>query len=171
MAAFLLFILAVGGGVVLADLLRENTGAGEVTVFHQTVAGYPEGWLLAAAAGLGFAVAVLLVASWTATGRRVRRRRDRRRRPGTENHTVRREHDQDRLLDEFFGPDVPARQVAGPARPAHLRADRQEGRARHEQSWDSPKRVGHHPEPRHGQVRQAARLHDGPQFPARDRRR
>ena len=67
MAAFVLFALAVAGGVVVADLVRENPTAGQVTVFGQTVGGYPEGWLLAIAAGLGFVAALLLVASVNST--------------------------------------------------------------------------------------------------------
>ena len=63
MAAFFLFVLAVAGGVVVADLVWENTTAGQITVFHHTVSGYPEGWLLAIAAGLGSVVALLLVAT------------------------------------------------------------------------------------------------------------
>jgi hypothetical protein len=41
----------------------ENPTAGQLTVFHHTISGYPEGWLLAIAAGLGFVAALLLVTS------------------------------------------------------------------------------------------------------------
>jgi hypothetical protein len=57
MAAFVLFVVAVAGGVVVADLVWENPTVGQVTVFSHTVGGYPEGWVLATAAGLGFVVA------------------------------------------------------------------------------------------------------------------
>ena len=57
MAAFVLFMLAVAGGVVAADLVWENPAAGQVTMFHQTIGGYREGWLLAIAAGLGLVAA------------------------------------------------------------------------------------------------------------------
>ena len=67
MAAFVLFVLAVAGGVTVADLAWENPTAGQVTVFHHTVVGHPAGWLLAIAAGLGFVVALLLVASVNST--------------------------------------------------------------------------------------------------------
>jgi hypothetical protein len=40
MAAFLLFVLAVAGGVTVADLAWENPAAGQITVFHHTVSGY-----------------------------------------------------------------------------------------------------------------------------------
>ncbi len=74
MAAFFL-LLAIVGGALVGDLVWENTTAGEVTVLDRTVTDYPQGWLLAAAAALGFLVALLLVASVSSTkGRRNRRR-------------------------------------------------------------------------------------------------
>jgi len=60
MAAFVLFVLAVAGGGVVADLVWKNPTAGQVTLFDHTVTGYREGWLLAIAAGLGCVVALLL---------------------------------------------------------------------------------------------------------------
>ena len=60
MAAFF-FLLALIGGALIGDLVWENTGAGEVTVLGRTVDSYPQGWLLSAAAALGFVVALLLV--------------------------------------------------------------------------------------------------------------
>ena len=173
MAAFLLLALAVGGGLVVADLLRENTAAGELTVFHQTVGGYPEGWLLAAAAGLGFAVAVLLVASFRAARRRARRGRPGRPRRGLEPWTVEPEADRERLLDEFFGADVAPRHPGPVARPAHLRGDRRQGQARHAQGWDLAERADHRLEPRYARASRAARLHDQTDlpFPARQGRR
>jgi hypothetical protein len=74
MAAFFL-LLALIGGALVGDLVWENTTAGEVTVLDRTVAAYPQGWLLAAAAAIGFVVALLLVASVSST----KARRDRRR--------------------------------------------------------------------------------------------
>jgi hypothetical protein len=53
MAAFFLLLTLLGGALV-GDLVWENTTAGDVTVLDRTVAGYPEGWLLAAAAAIGF---------------------------------------------------------------------------------------------------------------------
>jgi hypothetical protein len=67
MAALFLFVLAVAGAVVVADLIWENPPTAEVTVFGQPVTGYPQGWLLVMAATLGFVVASLLVASVGAT--------------------------------------------------------------------------------------------------------
>ncbi len=74
MAAFFL-LLAMVGGALVGDLIWENTTAGEVTVLDRTVAGYPQGWLLAAAAGIGFVTALLLVASVSSTRARRNRRR------------------------------------------------------------------------------------------------
>jgi hypothetical protein len=74
MAMFLL-LLAMIGGALVGDLVWENTSAGEVTVLDRTITGYPQGWLLAAAAAVGFAVALLLVASVGSTKARRNRRR------------------------------------------------------------------------------------------------
>jgi hypothetical protein len=75
MAAFFL-LLAMIGGALVGDLIWENTTAGEVSVLDRTVAGYPQGWLLAAAAAIGFVTALLLVASMGSTKARRRRRRE-----------------------------------------------------------------------------------------------
>ena len=74
MAAFFL-LLAMLGGVLVGDLIWENTTNGEVTVLDRTLVSYPQGWLLAAAAGIGFVVALLLVASVSSTKARRNRRR------------------------------------------------------------------------------------------------
>ena len=74
MAAFFL-LLALIGAALVGDLVWENTTAGEVTVLDRTLVSYPQGWLLAAAAGIGFVTALLLVASVSSTkARRTRRR-------------------------------------------------------------------------------------------------
>ncbi len=74
MAAFF-FLLAMIGAALVGDLLWENTTAGEVTVLDRTLVSYPQGWLLAAAAALGFVVGLLIVASVSSTKRRRERRR------------------------------------------------------------------------------------------------
>jgi hypothetical protein len=158
LAAFLLFVLALGGSVVVADLLRENTTVAEVTVLHQPVGAYPQGWLLALAAGLGFAVAMLLVASMSAANRRTRRRQARPPRRGLETRVP--AHDQDHLLDEFFGPDEAPRQPSRQARPTHLRGDRREEPAMRDPRWEAPERVAHRSEPLYEQARRAVRPHD-----------
>jgi hypothetical protein len=153
MAAFLLFVLAVAGGVTVADLVWENTDAGQVTVFHHTLSAYPVGWLLAAAAGLGVVVALLLVASVNSTkGRRARRKQLGRLRRGLEHQAVAPKPDHARLLDEFFGPEEPARQLGGPARPADLKTQGPEYRADDHQRWDTPQPIQHPMEPRYRQM-------------------
>ena len=74
MAAFFL-LLALIGGALVGDLLWENTAAGQVTVLDRTAVSYPQGWLLAAAAAIGFVTALLLVASVSSTKARRNRRR------------------------------------------------------------------------------------------------
>jgi hypothetical protein len=154
MATFILFVLAVAGGVVAADLAWENTAAGQVTVFHHTVGGYPEGWLLAIAAGLGFVVALLLVASVNSTkGRRARRKQLGRLRRGLRDPVGAPEPDHARLLDAFFGPEEPSRQLGGPARPAELKTEGRERPAEDHPRWVTPQAIQHPAEPLYQQVR------------------
>jgi hypothetical protein len=156
MAAFFLFVLAVAGGVTIADLVWENTTAGQLTVFHRNVSGYPEGWLLAIAAALGFFMALLLVASLNSTkGRRARRKQLRRLRHGMEHQRVAPEPDQARLLDEFFGPEEPSGYLGGPARPVDPRSEGRQGRAEEHQSLVAPQRIEHHVESRYPPTRSA----------------
>ena len=106
MAAFLLFVLAAAGGVVVGNVMWENPAAAEVTVFNQPVTGYPQGWLLAAAAALGFVVALLLVASVSVTkGRRERRRQLRRLRRRRHRQVAESEQEHSSVLDHWFGRD------------------------------------------------------------------
>jgi hypothetical protein len=172
MAAFLLFVLAVAGGVVVADLVWENTAAGQVTVFHHAVSGYPVGWLLAIAAGLGCVVALLLVASMSSTkGRRARRKQLDRLRRGLEDPAVAPKPDHARLLDEFFGPEEPASHLGGPARPADLRTEGRERQADDHQRRVTPQRTKRSTEPRYQQVRPAHVSEEGREGRAEDHRR
>ena len=75
MAVFFLFLALIGGALV-GDLVWENTTNGEVTVLDRTAVSYPQGWLLAAAAAIGFVTALLLVASVSSTKARRNRRRE-----------------------------------------------------------------------------------------------
>jgi hypothetical protein len=173
MAAFLLFVLAVAGGVVVADLVWENTTAvGQVTVFHHTVSGYPVGWLLAIAAGLGCVVALLLVASMGSTkARRARRKQLGRLRRGLEHQAVAPEPDHDRLLDEFFGPEEPSGHPDGPARPAGHRTEGRERRADDHQGWATAQRIQHPAEPPYEHVRSAHVSQEGWEGRTEDPRR
>jgi len=73
--AVLLFLLAIAGGVLVGDLVLENTAAGSITVLDRSFTGYTQGQLLAVVAALGFMVGVLAVGSVSLRRtRRVRRR-------------------------------------------------------------------------------------------------
>jgi hypothetical protein len=172
MAAFVLFVVAVAGAVVVADLVLENTAAGQVTVFGQTVGGYPEGWLLAISAGLGFVVALLLVASVNSTkGRRARRTQLAGLRPGLEDQVVASEPDHGRLLDAFFGPEEPSRHPGGPARPVDLLGgEGPESRAEDHQGGITPQPI-QPAEPLYQQLRSAQVREDGREGRAEDDQR
>jgi hypothetical protein len=103
MAAFFL-LLAMIGGALVGDLVWENTTAGEATVLGRTAVNYPQGWLLAGAAALGFVVALLLVASVSSTkARRQRRRQLRSMRHRLEGEGIETELEHASWLDESFG--------------------------------------------------------------------
>jgi hypothetical protein len=74
--AILLFLLAVAGGVLVGDLVLENTDPGSVTVLDRSFTGYSEGQLLAVVAVLGFVIGVLVVASVGLRRTRRARRRE-----------------------------------------------------------------------------------------------
>jgi hypothetical protein len=116
MAAFF-FLLALIGGALVGDLFWENTSAGEATLLGRTVDGYPQGWLLSAAAALGFVVALLLVASASSTkARRARRRQLRSIRRDPQPRDIEPQEDSARWLDESFGRRAGAAD-AGPSLP------------------------------------------------------
>ena len=103
MAAFFL-LLAMIGGALVGDLVWENTTAGEATVLGRTAVNYPQGWLLAGAAALGFVVALLLVASVSSTkARRQRRRQLRSMRRRLEGEGIETELEHASWLDESRG--------------------------------------------------------------------
>ena len=108
MAAFFL-LLAMIGGALVGDLVWENTTAGEATVLGRTAVNYPQGWLLAGAAALGFVVALLLVASASSTkARRQRRRQLRSLRHRLEGEGIETESEHAGWLDESLGRRDPA---------------------------------------------------------------
>jgi hypothetical protein len=77
--AVLLFLLAIAGGVLVGDLVLENTADGSVTVLDRSFTGFSQGQLLAAVAALGFMIGVLTIGSASLRrARRVRRRELRR---------------------------------------------------------------------------------------------
>jgi flagellar biosynthesis/type III secretory pathway M-ring protein FliF/YscJ len=116
MAAFFL-LLAILGGALVGDLVWENTTAGKATVLDRTLVSYPQGWLLAAAAVLGFVIALLLVASVSSTKARRERRRQLRslkRRPQREGVEPELEHAS--WLDESYGRQETAPDAGEPPR-------------------------------------------------------
>src|SRR5215218_9006551 len=172
MAAFVLFVVAVAGAVVVADLAWENPTAGQVTVLHHTVPGSLEGWLLAIAAGLGFVVALLLVASVNSTkGRRARRKQLRRLRHGLEDRVAAPEPDNARLLNAFCGPEDPSHHLVGPARPVELKSEGRERRDEAQQPVVTPQPIQHPAEPLYQQVRSAHVREDGWEGRAEDDQR
>ena len=135
MAAFFL-LLAILGGALVSDLVWENTSLGEATVLDRTVVSYPQGWLLAAAAVLGFVVALLLVASVSSTkARRQRRRQLRSMKHRLDGEGVETELEHASWLDQSLG--------------------------RHETAADPGDSPRSQPEPLYEQTRQAARDHHG----------
>jgi uncharacterized membrane protein YciS (DUF1049 family) len=73
--ALLLLLLAVVGGILVGDLVLENSAAGAVSVLQRPISGYSQGQLLAMVAALGFVVGLLVVGA--ASLRRTRRARRR----------------------------------------------------------------------------------------------
>jgi hypothetical protein len=141
--AVLFLLLTLLGAVVVGDLVWENTAAGEVTVFDQPIAGYTEGGLLAMAATLGFAVALLLVASVHSTeARRARRRQLRTLRRAMRRRAAEPERD-DATLDELLDRGA----VAGkPRRSARPLRERREDQLDASHASARPQVTEHHPE-------------------------
>jgi uncharacterized integral membrane protein len=138
MAAFLV-LLAMLVGVVVGDLVLENPAAGQVNVFNRTITGYPQGWLLAAAAALGFLVALLLAASLRAARARRERRKRRAPRGGLEDYVFELSPRHAGQRDERPGPGASVSYLREPDRAA-----------------------GYEPEPLFEQSRRATRLRGHP---------
>ena len=112
--AVLLFLLAIAGGVLVGDLVLENTAAGSVTVLDRSFTGYSEGQLLAAVAALGFVVGVLAVVSVSLRrSRRVRRRELRRAEQDLTAEVAELEQENKSLRDELARRAVSRRPGAG----------------------------------------------------------
>jgi hypothetical protein len=136
--AVLFLLLAIVGCVVVGNLVLENPGPADVTVFNQPINGYPQGVLLAVAAGLGFLVGLLAVGSVGLRRSRRERRRELRtaeRELGEELSEL--ENENARLRDELSRRDRAARLRSDPdlsfldervrARQAGPRSDRPPG--------------------------------------------
>jgi hypothetical protein len=121
--AVLLFLLAILGASVVADLVVENTGTGVITVLHQPITGYRDGLLLAMAAALGLVMGLLLVGSLSLRRtRRARRRRLRVAERELRGQLLELEGENTRLRKELARRDSAARRLAGVAAAAGLEA-------------------------------------------------
>jgi hypothetical protein len=156
--AVLLFLLAVAGGVLVGDLVLENTAAGSVTVLDRTFTGYTQGQLLAVAAAVGFVVGLLAVGSVSLRrSRRARRRELRQAEQDLSAEVAELERENDSLRDELArraqrrpgGGAMPAGPPPGSAPPAGER------RAR---AYAAPADL--YGEPVYDEARRVARLRD-----------
>jgi hypothetical protein len=160
MAVFL-FLLAVIGGGVVADLVLENTAGGEVSVLNQTVSGHTQGTLLALAAALGLVVSLLLVASMGLTKRRRARRKQLRSiRAGMPHHVAEPDGEQAGLPYRLFRLQETGGVLGERARPANLGGDRWVDQP--DDRGVAPEPASHHPQPRHDQARRAVHLREDP---------
>jgi uncharacterized membrane protein YciS (DUF1049 family) len=116
--AILLFLLAVAGGVLVGDLVLENTASGSVTVLDRSFTDFTQGQLLAAVAALGFVVGALVVASLSLRrARRVRLRELRQTERDLTDEVAELERENQSLRGELARRDQRARRPAGPAMP------------------------------------------------------
>jgi hypothetical protein len=147
--AVLLFLLAIAGGVLVGDLVMENTAAGSVTVLDRSLTGYSQGQLLAAVAAVGFLIGVLMVVSVTLRrSRRVRRRELRQAEQDLTAEVAELERENRGLRDELARRTQLQRHPGAAAMPPA--GDR---RAR---AYSAP--TDRHPEPVYDEARRAARL-------------
>ena len=119
--AALLFVLAIIGASVVAELVVENTGTGAITMLHHPITGYREGLLLAMAAALGLMIGLLVVGSLSLRRtRRARRRQLRRVERELRGQLLELQDENARLREELARRDSAARRVAGVAAAAGL---------------------------------------------------
>jgi hypothetical protein len=156
--AVLLFLLAIAGGVLVGDLVLENTAAGSVTVLDRSFTGYSDGQLLAAVAALGFVIGVLAVASVSLRrSRRVRRRELRRAEQDLTAEVAELERENSSLRDELARRAAVARRPGAAAMPADLApGSLAPGSERPTRAYAAP--ADHHPEPVNEEARRVDRL-------------
>jgi hypothetical protein len=153
--AALLLLLAIIGGVLVGDLVMENTAAGAVTVLNHPITGASDGLLLGAAAALGCVVG-LLVAGAVAT-RRTRRARRRHLRAVEQDlnaQLIELYRENARLREALARQDRPGRRSVELAIPAELEAGTEQV------SSSSP--AGRPREPVFEEAKRAARLRSDP---------
>jgi hypothetical protein len=150
--AVLLFLLAILGAGVVADLVVENTGTGIITVLGHPITGDRDGLLLAMAAALGLVMGLLLVGSLRLRRtRRARRQRLHRVERELRGQLLELEGENTRLREELTRRDSAARRVAGVAAAAGLEPPAAAGTV-------SPPLADHQVEPIYEEARRVARL-------------
>jgi hypothetical protein len=157
--AALLLLLAIIGGIVVGDLVLENTTVGDVTMLHYTITGYSEGLLLAMAAALGFVLGLLVVVSVSTTRTR-RARRKQRRTAGRALHSRMAELERENArLREELARDERVGHLGELASPADLGSTSRAGAmADHRVTAQSDQLVERSSEPLYEEARRAARL-------------
>ena len=159
--AALLLLLAIVGGILVGDLVLENTAAGGATLLHHPITGYSEGQLLAVAAALGFIVGLLVVGSVRL--RRTRRARRRQLRTAERDLTARLaelERENSSLREELARRDPPLCRSAEAATPADL-GTASTASAAERQARVLPLPADGPAEPVYEQARRAAHLRSG----------
>ena len=161
--AVLLFLLAIAGGVLVGDLVLENTAAGSVIVLDRSFTGYSEGQLLAALAALGFVVGVLAVGSVSLRrSRRVRRRELRRAEQDLTAEVAELERENRSLRDELARRAALSRRPGAGTIPADLApgsmapGSMAPGAERRTRAYSAP--ANRHPEPVYEEARRVDRL-------------
>jgi uncharacterized membrane protein YccC len=155
--AVLLFLLAIAGGVLVGDLVLENTAAGSVTVLDRSFVGYSDGQLLAAVAALGFVIGVLAVASVSLRrSRRVRRRELRRAEQDLSAEVAELEQENSSLRDELARRAAVSRRPGAAAMPADRAPAVAPGDERRTRAYSAP--ADRHPEQVDEEARRVTRL-------------
>ena len=155
--AVLLLLLAIAGGVLVGDLVLENTAAGSVIVLDRSFTGYSEGQLLAALAALGFVVGVLAVGSVSLRrSRRVRRRELRRAEQDLSAEVAELEQENSSLRDELARRAAVSRRPGAAAMPADRAPAMAPGGERRTRAYSAP--ANRHPEPVYEEARRVDRL-------------
>jgi uncharacterized membrane protein YciS (DUF1049 family) len=153
--AALLFVLAIIGASVVADLVAENSGTDAITMLHHPITGYREGLLLALAAALGLVIGLLVIGSLSLRRtRRARRRQLRRVERELGGQLLELQDENARLREELARRDSAARRVAGVAAAAALDPPAAVGTA-------PPPLADHQVEPIYEEARRVARLRSG----------
>jgi hypothetical protein len=112
----LLLLLAIIGGVLVGDLVVENTAAGAITVLNHPITGSSNGLLLGAAVALGFVVGLLVVgAVGLRRTRRARRRQLRTAERDLSGQLIELERENARLRRILARRDPPARRLVATA--------------------------------------------------------